>query len=99
MAVLAVGPAEARFSAVAAASSHQAAVLCMAGSYMLSATFGGMLAPGWPKPLEVAPAAGSTARCSIRGDALSGVLCGRPATLTLSSADRFGNQRSGYTHI
>ena len=92
MSVVAVGPAEARFAPSAANGGHSA-VLCLAGSYMLTATFGGMLAAGWPKPLEVKPAAGSTAKCTIRGDALNGVACGRTATLTLTSADSFGNQR------
>ena len=91
VAVAAVGPAEAHFAA--AGPGRQSAVLRSAGAYMLSATFGGLLASGWPKALDVKAAYGSSICCVVKGDALSGVDCGQPASLTLSSADQFGNPR------
>jgi len=48
---------------------------------------------GWPKPLEVVPAKIGQLRVSIKGDALYGTLCGRDYTLTLTTADQFGNPR------
>lgn len=49
---------------------------------------------GWPKPLEVVPARSGQLRASIKGDALYGTVCGRDYTLTLTTADQFGNPRS-----
>lgn len=69
------------------------ATLRSAGAYVLSATFGGQLASGWPQPVEVVPACSGPIRMSIKGDALQGVTCGRASTLTLSTADMFGNPR------
>lgn len=91
MAVASVGPAEAHFTATG--HRRQSAVLRAAGAYMLSATFGGLLASGWPKSLDVKAAYGSSICCVVKGNALSGVNCGHPASLTLSSADQFGNPR------
>ena len=48
---------------------------------------------GWPKPLEVVPARVGPLRASIKGDALYGTVCGRDYTLTLTTADQFGNPR------
>lgn len=50
-------------------------------------------AAGWPKPLEVIPARIGKLRASIKGDALYGTVCGRDYTLTLTTADQFGNPR------
>jgi hypothetical protein len=50
-------------------------------------------AAGWPKPLEVVPARVGKLRASIKGDALYGTICGRDYTLTLTTADQFGNPR------
>ena len=52
-------------------------------------------APGWPKPLEVVPARVGPLRASIKGDALYGTIAGRDYTLTLTTADQFGNPRCG----
>jgi len=55
--VTAVGPVEARF--LPSGPMRQSAVLRPAGAYTLSATFGGLLASGWPKILDVKAAYGS----------------------------------------
>ena len=52
-----------------------------------------MSGAGWPKPLEVVPARIGKLRASIKGDALYGTVCGRDYTLTLTTADQFGNPR------
>ena len=91
MVVTAVGPVEARF--LPSGPMRQSAVLRSAGAYTLSATFGGLLASGWPKILDVKAAYGSGICCVVKGTALNGVTCGRTASLSLSSADEFGNSR------
>ena len=35
-----------------------------------------------------------TSRCSLRGEALRGVVVGQPASLLLHTQDRFGNSRA-----
>ena len=89
------GPDGGRLTFVESGPGCYTATLCSAGVYVLSATFGGKLAPGWPLCLTVVPASEGPVCLVIRGDALSGVTCGRAATLTLSTADNFGNLRCG----
>ena len=91
VAAVATGPGDARFTA--AGYGRYVATLRTAGAYVVTATFGGKLAAGWPKALDIVPASGGPVRCAVKGDALNGVTCGQPVTLTLSTADQFGNPR------
>lgn len=97
VAVVAVGPTGVvtRFAALSgsAAPGSFTAILRSAGTYVLTVTSGGKLATGWPRTLEVVPACDGPLCCVIKGDALNGVTCGRAVTLTLSTADKFGNPR------
>jgi len=91
VAVVATGPGDARFTS--AGYGRHVATLRTAGAYVVTATFGGKLAAGWPMALYVVPASSGAVRCTVKGDALNGVTCGQPVTLTLFTADQFGNPR------
>lgn len=54
-----------------------------------------MLQAGWPKPLEVEAARTGALQSRIKGDALNGTICDQDYTLTLTTADQFGNPRYG----
>ena len=70
-------------------------LLPRAGSYTLAVSVDDIPAGCSPLVLHVHPGLCETSRATIRGDALSGVLRGAPAHVTVQTEDKFGNNCHG----
>ena len=70
-------------------------VLPRAGSYTVAVCVDDIPCACSPLVLHVYPGPCETSRATIRGDALSGVLRGAPATVVVQTEDKFGNNCHG----
>ena len=70
-------------------------VLPRAGSYTVAVCVDDIPCACSPLVLHVYPGPCETSRAAIRGDALSGVLRGAPATVIVQTEDKFGNNCHG----
>ena len=90
--VAARGPAETPFEPLDVVGAF-AATLTAAGAYSVAALVGDCSAAGWPRTLQVVAGPCDPDKC-VSGDALKNCATGRPLSLLVRAADRFGNPRS-----
>ena len=91
--VAARGPAETPFEPLDVVGAF-AATLTAAGAYSVAALVGDCSAAGWPRTLQVVAGPCDPDKCVVSGDALGNCATGRPLSLLVRAADRFGNPRS-----
>ncbi|KAK9829410.1 hypothetical protein WJX72_005680 [[Myrmecia] bisecta] len=92
--VAATGPASVQLAACEAGRPGRlTAALTLAGTYIVNAQLEGRLLPGWPKPLSVVACLEGAVTCSLRGEALSGLVVKQRHALFVFVADAFGNPR------
>ena len=91
--VSARGPAEIPFEPLDVVGAF-AATLTASGAYSVAALVGDCSAAGWPRVLQVVAGPCDPDKCVVSGDALGNCKTGRPLSLLLRAADRFGNPRS-----
>ena len=93
VAVAARGPAEIPFEPLDVVGAF-ATTLTAAGAYSVAALVGDCSAAGWPRTLQVVAGPCDPDKCVVSGDALLNCAVGRPLSLLVRAADRFGNPRS-----
>ena len=93
VAVAARGPAEIPFEPLDVVGAF-ATTLTAAGAYSVAALVGDCSAAGWPRTLQVVAGPCDPDKCVVSGDALGNCATGRPLSLLVRAADRFGNPRS-----